>query len=151
MWSATENGTYWAAAKLLEEERTKPKATAASGKRKASDMTEFAAPKKSKTQAKIEAIELMQRIMAVTGTNQSVYDSGPEVVKKIKAFLEVEGVTKSDYCAIARRIAGGSAQQVSSCQASRWSWHVRVSASLVLVREEARFGRRSKDQGSHQE
>ena len=100
MWSAVQNETYWAGAKLLEEERTKPKA-AASRKRKANDTTESSVPKKSKTQAKTEAIELMQRIMAVTGTNQAVYDSGPEVVKKIKAFLEVEGVTKSDFCNIA--------------------------------------------------
>jgi hypothetical protein len=35
MWSACDNGTYWAAAKLLEEERNKPKATNAAVKRKA--------------------------------------------------------------------------------------------------------------------
>lgn len=102
MWSAVENGTYWAAAKMLEEERMKPKPKAtASAKRKAADMTGSGTAKKSKTQAKAEVIELMQRIMAVEGTSAVVYDSCPEVVKKIKAFLAMDGVTKSDFCAFA--------------------------------------------------
>ncbi|GKY92535.1 hypothetical protein MPSEU_000223800 [Mayamaea pseudoterrestris] len=99
-WSAVENGTYWAAARLLEEERMKPKASSATGtKRKANDSAGGAEAKKSKAQAKSDAMALMQRIMAVENVNErAVYDSCPEVIKKIKTFLEMDGVTKSDFC-----------------------------------------------------
>jgi hypothetical protein len=100
MWSACDNGTYWAAARLLEKERNKPKASV---KRKAaavgSASGEGNSSKKSKKEAKSDAISLMQSIMGVTGVNDEVvHDSCPELVKKIKTFLEMDGVTKSDFC-----------------------------------------------------
>ena len=53
-WSATQNGTYWAAARFLEAERNKPKESS-SKKRKASDAAGAAAApaKKSKAAAKL--------------------------------------------------------------------------------------------------
>lgn len=86
-WSAVENGTYWAAARLLEAERNKPKDKAAGGKRKANSSSEAGGvAKKSKTEAKAEMLQLMRNINAVEAPGVSeevVYDSCPQLVKKV--------------------------------------------------------------------
>mmetsp|Transcript_31399 Transcript_31399/g.54610 ORF Transcript_31399/g.54610 Transcript_31399/m.54610 type:complete len:171 (+) Transcript_31399:419-931(+) len=110
-WSATQNGTSWAAGKLLgqvayEKELVKKsgsgkrKSAAAgtdSSKKKAKTTGEDAPPrKKTIAEVKLEALELIQRINAVQGVMEGVvYDSCPQVVKKIKDFLQREGMTKA--------------------------------------------------------
>ena len=98
-WSACQNGTYWAAARFLEAQRNKPKATS-SGKRKAAPGDSAGPAKKSKAQAKSEAVDLMNRIVAVQGpvSDRVVYDSCPELIKKCKEFLAMDGVTKAGFC-----------------------------------------------------
>eukprot|EP00574_Skeletonema_japonicum_P014646 CAMPEP_0201714752 /NCGR_PEP_ID=MMETSP0593-20130828/1091_1 /ASSEMBLY_ACC=CAM_ASM_000672 /TAXON_ID=267983 /ORGANISM="Skeletonema japonicum, Strain CCMP2506" /LENGTH=556 /DNA_ID=CAMNT_0048204055 /DNA_START=48 /DNA_END=1718 /DNA_ORIENTATION=- len=109
-WSALQNGTYWAAAKLLEEvkyteENAKKKSSSAGGsaKRKAAATTSSsttcaatAAPA-SKKSKKDQAIELVNRINAVEDVSYdcAIYDSCPVVVAKIKEFLNRDGVTKA--------------------------------------------------------
>lgn len=91
-WSAVQNGTYWAAARLLEKDRFEKKIakkpatkSASSGKRKAETTVAALANKKSKSQLKQEAEELMDRINAVEGVaTDKVYDSCPELVKKVR-------------------------------------------------------------------
>mmetsp|Transcript_31658 Transcript_31658/g.36935 ORF Transcript_31658/g.36935 Transcript_31658/m.36935 type:complete len:316 (-) Transcript_31658:247-1194(-) len=123
-WSATQNGTYWAAAKLLEsvkyeqEESKKAakkaaKKSASTGKRKAlssangedaSTAAAAAAGKKAKTTTtaskatmKIQAQELVDRVLAVEGVSEEdgVFDTCPQLVTKIKEFLTRDGVTKA--------------------------------------------------------
>jgi hypothetical protein len=91
-WSATANGTYWAAAKLLEQERNRPKTKASkvNGKRKGdadNDNTNDnnASNKKSKTEIKLEMMTLMYQVVAVEGVNEHVvYDSCIQIVKKVR-------------------------------------------------------------------
>ena len=53
--------------------------------------------KKTSAEVKLEALELIQRINAVQGVMEGVvYDSCPQVVKKIKDFLQREGMTKAN-------------------------------------------------------
>jgi hypothetical protein len=88
-WSATSNGTYWAAAKLLEGERNKPK-TKATGKRNVdkADDNNNASNKKSKKETKVEMLMLMNQVAAVPGVNeQVVYDSCVQVVKKVRGIV----------------------------------------------------------------
>jgi hypothetical protein len=116
-WSATQNGTYWAAAKLLEQvkydkERAKQLAKL-SGKRKSDDIDNItaapAAAKKSKSQVQLEALQLIQRIHNIEGVpNTPVYDSCPQLVKKMKSFLERPGMTKSNLCLALGSINGNS-------------------------------------------
>ena len=129
-WSACQNGTYWAAARLLAEDKwTKDQEKKASkGKKKAATATATAtgtstgkrkadgeenagnaavaaaasastvakpAPKRTKA----DTVALMARINATQGAHTSiVYDSCPDLVKKMKDFLDEPGVTKSDLC-----------------------------------------------------
>ena len=89
-WSATQNGTYWAAAKLLEQERSKPKPKkATTGKRKGDDDNHAASSnKKSKAEIKLEMLTLMNQIGAVQGVNEHVvYDSCVQVVKKVRSSI----------------------------------------------------------------
>ena len=112
-WSATQNGTYWAAAKLLEKRayeqkqaKKQAKATAAAKKRKttASDAsnspTKKAKPTPKTTTKDMEAY--MQKVQAtalpVDGT--AVYDSCPQVIQKINEFLKRDGVSKAAFCRI---------------------------------------------------
>jgi hypothetical protein len=95
-WSGLQNGTYWAAARLLASEQEKAKQKASSGgsaKRKADTTGERATSKKSKDQA----TELITCINAVEGVTEDdpVYDSCPVVVAKIKEFLQRDGITKA--------------------------------------------------------
>jgi len=96
-WSAVQNGTYWAGARLLEEvkheEAKAKKAVGAGGKRKAST-GETASSKKRKTE---QVAELINRINAVEGVseNDHIFDSCPVLVTKIKEFLQRDGVTKA--------------------------------------------------------
>lgn len=132
-WSGCQNGTYWAAARLLAqakydkdqaakaakkaEKATKKKAggAAAGAKRKVAPGDEKATaqdsltappaakkPKKSKKEEKADANALMERIngTALDDEYPKVFDSCPEIVKKIKSFLsEQPGVTKAGFCA----------------------------------------------------
>mmetsp|Transcript_5619 Transcript_5619/g.9503 ORF Transcript_5619/g.9503 Transcript_5619/m.9503 type:complete len:536 (+) Transcript_5619:75-1682(+) len=100
-WSALQNGTYWAAAKLLEEvkyvEEKAKKSSGGSAKRKASSSTAGEADTASKKSKKDQAMELINRINAIDGVSDDsvIYDSCPVVVAKIKAFLQRDGVTKA--------------------------------------------------------
>ena len=113
------NGTYWAAARLLEQvkyekEQAKKLAKKTAVKR-VSDASEegqinkkaktsdekpaaSAAAAKSKAQLALEAHQLIERIQAVEGVPSNlVYDSCPVLVKKIKDFLQRPGVTKKSF------------------------------------------------------
>lgn len=107
-WSALENSTYWAAARLLEkvkfekQQAQKTNAPKSNGKRKATtdspaDLSKMTTPKKSKAASQLEALELIKRIDEVEGVSyeNGVYDSCPELVVKIKDFLQRDGMTKS--------------------------------------------------------
>lgn len=129
-WSAVDNGTYWAAAKLLARlahEREVAKQSSSSGKRKATTTTttkaadgtaatattekatkkaktsgdESQAPrKKSSADLRLEAMQLIDRINAVGGVPENiVYDTCPQVVAKIKEFLQRDGMTKANLLA----------------------------------------------------
>jgi len=136
-WSATDNGTYWAAARLLEQHRyEKKQAAKAARKQKAGNKrssTEAAASatfitanssaksvlgetstststsnKRTKVQdskqavqkymGDINAVTLPQYLMNAYSNQIMVYDSCPELVKKIKTFLSTPGLTKKDFC-----------------------------------------------------
>mmetsp|Transcript_17031 Transcript_17031/g.22058 ORF Transcript_17031/g.22058 Transcript_17031/m.22058 type:complete len:217 (-) Transcript_17031:262-912(-) len=132
-WSATSNGTYWAAAKLLaqrahEKELDKLRgggkrksSTAASGngaaKKKAKTTGEDAQRKKSGAEMKKEALDLIQRINAVEGVRQGVvYDTCPQVAKKIKEFLQRDGMTKKYLCVALGDINSNSLQKFLSAK-----------------------------------
>eukprot|EP00563_Minutocellus_polymorphus_P002121 CAMPEP_0181043290 /NCGR_PEP_ID=MMETSP1070-20121207/12626_1 /TAXON_ID=265543 /ORGANISM="Minutocellus polymorphus, Strain NH13" /LENGTH=298 /DNA_ID=CAMNT_0023121603 /DNA_START=358 /DNA_END=1254 /DNA_ORIENTATION=- len=108
-WKATKNQTYWAAARFLAKvkyEKEQEKKASKGKKRKAvADGEESIGntvskiSKKTKKQDKADAIALIAKINAVEGANTSVvYDSCPELVKKIKDFVAQPGVTKADFC-----------------------------------------------------
>ena len=97
-WSATQNGTYWAAAKLLEKRRNKPKPkkkkTTAGQKKRSRDENDNGglmipvAIKKSKSEAKTDVLNLYERVGQVEGVNErSVHDSCPEIVKKVNFYV----------------------------------------------------------------
>lgn len=120
-WSACQNGTYWAAAKLLEQakydtQQSKKEAKSAAGKRKAAvavagvdegsegagknkkvKVAVASAGKKSKAVLKAEAENLIERVEAVesVSTEDKVYDTCPQVVANIKAFLARGGMNKA--------------------------------------------------------
>ncbi|KAL7539286.1 hypothetical protein ACHAXR_012569 [Thalassiosira sp. AJA248-18] len=103
-WSATQNGTYWAGAKLLARVAYEKELAKMSGKRKSaassmgsSSITGEDAPrKKSRVEMNIEALEFFMRINSVQGVREGVvYDTCPQLVTKIKAFLQRDGMTKS--------------------------------------------------------
>ena len=113
------NGTYWAAARLLEQvkydkEQAK-KLGKKSGSKRRSDAPETGGAKKmkaassgqpvattatkTKAQLESEARQLIQRILDVEGVPAHiVYDSCPQLVKKIKEFLARPGMTKKVFC-----------------------------------------------------
>lgn len=114
------NGTYWAAARLLEQvkydkEQAK-KLGKKSGTKRKSDTSENGGDKKmkassngqpvatttttkTKAQLESEAMQLIQRILDVEGVPSNiVYDSCPQLVKKIKDFLARPGMTKKAFC-----------------------------------------------------
>jgi len=112
-WSATNNGTYWAAARLLAEVKYNEELAKKQTKRK-SVGGGGAAAKKSKLGAnnncsvsagasfpsktsKAEAQALFDKINAVEGVPDDaiIYDTCPQLVAKIKAFLARDGVTKA--------------------------------------------------------
>jgi len=125
-WSACQNGTYWAAARLLAEDKwtkdqekkaskgkkkaaTTTATATATGKRKADGeenagnaaavASASAVAKPAPKRTKADTVALMARINATQGAHTSiVYDSCPELVKKMKDFLDEPGVTKSDLC-----------------------------------------------------
>ena len=119
-WSATQNGTYWAAGRLLEQvkhEKAKAKKAEKAVKRKSaggdgttakkakagSFMDNVAASSStaatSSKVSKAEALAFLARINAVQGVPDNVvYDSCPQLVTKIKAFLQRDGITKKDLC-----------------------------------------------------
>jgi hypothetical protein len=88
------------------EKEVAKKAAKLTGKRKSTTTTVetgvvTTSTKKAKTgkASKEEAEELIQRINAVVMLNtNAVYDTCPEVVAKIKAFLLRDGVTKAMLC-----------------------------------------------------
>jgi hypothetical protein len=93
-WSATGNGTYWAAARLLEEESNKPKAPTKKRKDAPGD-----SPTDYKKVAKFAFEEHVLEISSLPFFwDGSVYDSCPELVKKTKAFIEKYGATKTCLC-----------------------------------------------------
>lgn len=118
IFSDCRNGTYWAAARLLEEvkyekERAKKNAKKTGPKRVSDTLEEEqegnkraktsdgkpAAGTKSKAQLETEAQKLIQSILAVEGVPSNlVYDSCPTIVTKIKEFIARPGVTKKAFC-----------------------------------------------------
>ena len=60
---------------------------------------ESPAPMKSRSQLQLEALELISSVVDVDGVATTpVYDSCPQLVKKIKDFLERPGMTKGNFC-----------------------------------------------------
>jgi len=125
-WSACENGTYWAAARLLEEERhrqQKKKEAAkkkkngekksGTGKRKAaptglivaagtSSSSVAPGPEKKAKGSKVAFQQLVKSIQyAHLGevSEDAVFDSCPELVRKIRDFMSAEdGSTQKALC-----------------------------------------------------
>ena len=116
VWSATQNSTYEAAGRLLarvqyEKEQQakqtkstkKTPSTSTTGKRKADTSTattnSVGGPvnKKSKIEMKTQAQALIDRINAVPNVSveDGVYDTCPQLVTKIKNFLQRDGMTKA--------------------------------------------------------
>lgn len=118
-WSATQNGTYWAGAKLLAQvaydkelakkmnkgkrkssggDSSTAASTGGAKKAKVAGEVSSAPRKKSAAEVKLEALQLIQRINAVEGVHESsvVYDTCPQVVTKIKSFLQRDGMTKAN-------------------------------------------------------
>jgi len=119
-WNATSNGTYWAAAKLLAGvafEKDLDKATGSGSKRKSTRRDEYdynsddydvqavtkryksnsGEIKKTRAEVQLEALTFLRTINSVEGVpDWIVYDSCPELVQKIKAFLDLDGITKSN-------------------------------------------------------
>ncbi len=119
-WNATSNGTYWAAAKLLAAvafEKDLARATGSGSKRKSTrDEYEYDSDdsdvqivtkryksnsgeiKKTRTEVQLEALAFIRKILSVEGVPDGiVYDSCPELVQKIKAFLTIDGMTKKYF------------------------------------------------------
>jgi hypothetical protein len=109
-WSGTENGTYWAAARLLAKhnhEEKKQKEADRKNKRKGANGEAASAPatKKAKTTgaSRAGAEAWMLEVVATPGANtEVVYDSCPELIQKIKTCLnDTPGLTKAAFCKIA--------------------------------------------------
>ena len=180
MWSATENGTYWAGAKLLaelehEKEQAKlnakieaindkyeakiakinakfeAKTATVSTKRDVIDLTNdstsnkkaktnvgeddssTAPRKKTSTELKEEAEELIQRIKATyIGDYYVVYDSCPEIVTKIKTFLEIPGMTKAMLCSALGNINNNSLGQFLSGKKQDQCGNITYRAAFVF-------------------
>lgn len=133
-WSAVENSTYWAAAKLLEDvkfekeqaKKKKPKKTDPPKKKrkcdgepdKASNANKKSKTSKTKAEMKTEAEELIQRILSVEGvtSENKIYDTCPQIVKKIKKFLQRDGMTKA---ALLKALGNRSASSMGSFLAGK--------------------------------
>lgn len=93
-WSATENGTYWAAAKFLEKEayyeKVEKENAKTKKKRKADtvDTDDLTVARKSSKTDKLDAELFMASIAANIDfyTPFAVFDSCPEMVKKVRCF-----------------------------------------------------------------
>ena len=129
-WSAVDNNTYWAAARLLEEEqynkvmakKAEKERNKLAKKRKASDAAlgtatgmdegskKVKAAPKTKAQVKQDMYDLIQRINAVQGVsiNDGVYDTCTQLVTKIKDFLRRDGMTKAMMLEALGNINSGS-------------------------------------------
>jgi len=107
-WSALQNGTYRAAARLLAKAKFESDMAKKSGsaKRKAAARDGNTAkkvkcgnenPAASNASAKEDAKLLIDRIQAVQGvSDKEVYDTCPQLVAKIKKFLTRDGMTKAN-------------------------------------------------------
>ena len=85
-WSALQNGTYWAAGRFLA--RKAHEAKTAGKKRKAHGVDGGGTAKKSTSTSRLEAEILMARINQVElPADAPVYDSCPELVKKVNAVV----------------------------------------------------------------
>lgn len=92
-WLATKNMTYLAGAKFLEEVKMEKEAQKKSGEKR---KTTTSGSKSTAKKAKTSAAELIERINAVEGVSSDiVYDTCPEIVAKIKIFLQRDGMTKA--------------------------------------------------------
>lgn len=121
-WSAIENSTYMAAGRLLarvkheeKENKKKAKKQTAATKRKAKDdaaatplppaekKVKTSGSNKSASEKRAEAEEWMRRVVETSAPGADIiYDSCPQVVKKIKDCLyKNKGVTKASFCRIA--------------------------------------------------
>jgi hypothetical protein len=115
-WSAVQNGTYWAAAKLLAQVKyDKELAKKVGGKRKSveeggsSKRAKVDSYKKPRVLVQLEALDLIERIQNVELVSiWPVYDSCPQLVKKMKDFLQRPGMTKSNLCLALGAINSGS-------------------------------------------
>lgn len=123
-WNATQNETYWAAARLLSKVETLKKREKKKNSKKRTSGEDAAAstgegapvPKKVKTnakQAKQEAQDWMNKVLQTDlgspAESVPIFDSCSIVVKKIKACLaEVDGMTKSAFCQVALQGAVGN-------------------------------------------
>jgi hypothetical protein len=159
-WSATSNGTYWAGARLLArldyEKEVAKKAAKLTGKRKSTTTTTTVetgvvttSTKKAKTgkESKEEAEELIQRINAVVMLNtNAVYDTCPEVVAKIKAFLLHDGVTKAMLCTALGNINNNSMGRFLSGkkqdQCGNITYQLRISSLRSYVSLRGKLSRR---------
>lgn len=132
-WSATSNGTYLAAAQLLAEVKHDADVAKKTGKRK-SAAASVNGSKKAKTGGeagsfpsksdKSDAQALIDKIIAQDLPEDApIYDSCPQVVAKIKAFLAQDGMTKAAFLralgnlnsnSLARFVAGKKQDQCAN-------------------------------------
>eukprot|EP00545_Synedropsis_sp_CCMP1620_P003307 CAMPEP_0119005546 /NCGR_PEP_ID=MMETSP1176-20130426/1790_1 /TAXON_ID=265551 /ORGANISM="Synedropsis recta cf, Strain CCMP1620" /LENGTH=262 /DNA_ID=CAMNT_0006957373 /DNA_START=133 /DNA_END=921 /DNA_ORIENTATION=+ len=160
-WSATENGTYWAAAKFLDKEahfdaqqtkenKINKKATTSNNikKRKTDDGATCTsnggtAPpaKKSQKTSKMEAEQFLYSIVAVEGAaTVPVYDSCPEVVKKIKVLLQQDNdVTKASLCRVLGGINSNSLSQFLAGKKDTQSGNISYRAAYAFFEKKRLF------------
>ncbi|CAB9504206.1 expressed unknown protein [Seminavis robusta] len=114
-WSAVQNQTYFEAGRFLaKHDHQKKLQKKQDKKRKASSSSDGTAVKKAKPSVaaqRAEADAWLTEVLATTGANEEVvYDSCPELVKKIKKlFQDKPGVTKAAFCRIALSGANNNA------------------------------------------
>lgn len=115
-WAAAKNETYLAAGRLLakaeHEKKLLKKTAAVTGKRKAAppsdnnihyDKENAIGPLPAKTPKVTTRVNFADFMASISGYDTTedvttVYDSCPEILKKIKAFLAQDGVTKKSFC-----------------------------------------------------
>jgi hypothetical protein len=89
--------------------------------------------KKTSTELKEEAEELIQRIKATyIGDYYVVYDSCPEIVTKIKTFLEIPGMTKAMLCSALGNINNNSLGQFLSGKKQDQCGNITYRAAFVF-------------------
>lgn len=158
-WTAAHYGTYWAAARLLARVAHEKELAKKAGKRKsttaavatataaaAAGTSTAPATKKTKTlddaspprkmtsaELKLEALQLIQRINAVEGVPEDlVYDTCPQVVAKIKEFLQRDGMTKANLLAALGDINGNSMNKFLSGKKQDQCGNVTYRAAYVF-------------------